>query len=208
MALKLGDYCVTEAGFAADLGAEKFFDIKCRMTGLKPDAVVVVATVRALKYHGGVSKAELNREDLGALETIYVNGKSYGIQNSRIHGNFVLLTLEGSLCGLSLLTTGKTIVLKFLLEVVGCFLKFIAFLSERVASIQAVFLEFLALFLGKFKLSHQRVNLNIGNTHALRNRIRGCYGLFVHLRTLIVARYHSRGYQKCKNEVLFHIIFN
>jgi formate--tetrahydrofolate ligase len=68
MALKLGDYAVTEAGFAADLGAEKFMDIKCRMAGLCPSAVVVVATVRALKYHGGVAKADLNQENLAALE--------------------------------------------------------------------------------------------------------------------------------------------
>ena len=68
MALKLADYTVTEAGFAADLGAEKFVDIKCRMAGLKPSAVVVVATVRALKYHGGVLKTELSRENLEALE--------------------------------------------------------------------------------------------------------------------------------------------
>ncbi len=68
MALKLGDYVVTEAGFAADLGAEKFLDIKCRMGGLKPSAVVIVATVRALKFHGGVPKAELNHENLEALE--------------------------------------------------------------------------------------------------------------------------------------------
>ena len=68
MALKLGDYAVTEAGFGADLGAEKFLDIKCRMAGLKPDAVVLVATVRALKHHGGAAKAELNQEDLAALE--------------------------------------------------------------------------------------------------------------------------------------------
>ncbi|HJB52978.1 MAG TPA: formate--tetrahydrofolate ligase [Candidatus Oscillibacter pullicola] len=68
MALKLGDYAVTEAGFGADLGAEKFLDIKCRMAGLKPDAVVVVDTVRALKHHGGAAKAELGREDLAALE--------------------------------------------------------------------------------------------------------------------------------------------
>ena len=67
-ALKLADYVVTEAGFAADLGAEKFFDIKCRMAGLTPSAVVIVATVRALKYHGGVPKAELNSENLAALE--------------------------------------------------------------------------------------------------------------------------------------------
>ena len=68
MALKCADYVVTEAGFAADLGAEKFLDIKCRMAGLKPSAVVIVATVRALKYHGGVPKAELNNENLAALE--------------------------------------------------------------------------------------------------------------------------------------------
>lgn len=68
MALKLGDYAITEAGFGADLGAEKFIDIKCRMAGLKPSAVVVVATVRALKHHGGVAKAELGNENLDALE--------------------------------------------------------------------------------------------------------------------------------------------
>ncbi|MBQ7171030.1 MAG: formate--tetrahydrofolate ligase [Clostridia bacterium] len=68
MALKMGDYTVTEAGFGADLGAEKFLDIKCRMAGLTPDAVVVVATVRALKMHGGLDKKELATEDLGALE--------------------------------------------------------------------------------------------------------------------------------------------
>lgn len=68
MAMALGDYCVTEAGFGADLGAEKFLDIKCRLAGLNPDAVVVVATVRALKNHGGVAKADLNDENLEALE--------------------------------------------------------------------------------------------------------------------------------------------
>ncbi len=68
MALKMADYAVTEAGFAADLGAEKFFDIKCRMARLTPSAVVVVATVRALKYHGGVPKAELNEENTAALK--------------------------------------------------------------------------------------------------------------------------------------------
>ena len=68
MALKLADYAITEAGFGADLGAEKFLDIKCRMAGLKPDAVVIVATVRALKYNGGVPKQELNEENLEALE--------------------------------------------------------------------------------------------------------------------------------------------
>ena len=68
LAMRLADYAVTEAGFGADLGAEKFLDIKCRLAGLKPSAVVVVATVRALKNHGGVPKAELNNEDLEALE--------------------------------------------------------------------------------------------------------------------------------------------
>ena len=68
LAMKLGDYCVTEAGFGADLGAEKFLDIKCRMANLKPDVVVMVATVRALKHHGGVAKDKLNEENLGALE--------------------------------------------------------------------------------------------------------------------------------------------
>lgn len=68
MAMKLADYTITEAGFAADLGAEKFLDIKCRMAGINPSAVVIVATVRALKYHGGVAKADLNSENLEALE--------------------------------------------------------------------------------------------------------------------------------------------
>ena len=68
MAMKMGDYAITEAGFAADLGAEKFLDIKCRMAGLSPTAVVVVATVRALKHHGGLAKSELNSENLEALE--------------------------------------------------------------------------------------------------------------------------------------------
>ncbi len=68
MALRLADYAITEAGFGADLGAEKFLDIKCRMAGLRPNAVVVVATVRALKHHGGVAKADLNNENLEALE--------------------------------------------------------------------------------------------------------------------------------------------
>jgi formate--tetrahydrofolate ligase len=72
-ALKLADYAVTEAGFGADLGAEKFINIKCRMSGLKPSAVVLVATVRALKFHGGVEKDNLNNEDLIALEKGFVN---------------------------------------------------------------------------------------------------------------------------------------
>jgi formate--tetrahydrofolate ligase len=72
-ALKLADYVVTEAGFGADLGGEKFLDIKCRKTGLEPSAVVIVATIRALKMHGGVAKADLKKEDLGALETGMAN---------------------------------------------------------------------------------------------------------------------------------------
>lgn len=72
-ALKLGDYTVTEAGFGADLGAEKFFDIKCRKSGLRPDACVIVATIRALKFHGGMQLSELNRENLAALETGFAN---------------------------------------------------------------------------------------------------------------------------------------
>jgi formate--tetrahydrofolate ligase len=67
LALKLGDICLTESGFATDLGAEKFFDIKCRLTGLKPDAAMIVATARALKYHGGVPVPELDRENVAAL---------------------------------------------------------------------------------------------------------------------------------------------
>jgi len=66
--LKLADYCITEAGFGADLGAEKFFNIKCRYAGLKPDLVVLVATIRALKYNGGVKKENLGIENLPALE--------------------------------------------------------------------------------------------------------------------------------------------
>jgi formate--tetrahydrofolate ligase len=72
-ALKLADYCVTEAGFGADLGAEKFLDIKCRKSGLKPDAAVIVATIRALKYHGGADIKEVNKENLAALEKGLVN---------------------------------------------------------------------------------------------------------------------------------------
>src|SRR5206468_9179671 len=72
-ALKLADYVVTEAGFGADLGAEKFLDIKCRKTGLRPSAAVIVATVRALKYHGGVDVKEVNKEDVGATDKGLVN---------------------------------------------------------------------------------------------------------------------------------------
>jgi len=84
-ALKMADYVVTEAGFGADLGAEKFFDIKCRQSGLKPDAVVIVATIRALKYHGGVELADLNVENIEKLN-IGINNLKRHINN--IHEQF------------------------------------------------------------------------------------------------------------------------
>jgi formate--tetrahydrofolate ligase len=83
-ALKLADYVVTEAGFGADLGAEKFIDIKCRKSGLRPDAVVIVATIRALKYHGGVGLKELNTENLPALEKGIANLERH-VNNIRNH---------------------------------------------------------------------------------------------------------------------------
>ncbi len=92
-ALKMADYCITEAGFGADLGAEKFFDIKCRAAGLKPDAVVLVATVRALKYNGGVAKADLNAENLEALQKGIVNLEKH-IENLHKFGVPVVVTLN------------------------------------------------------------------------------------------------------------------
>ncbi|MBQ2981956.1 MAG: formate--tetrahydrofolate ligase [Lachnospiraceae bacterium] len=92
-ALKMADYVITEAGFGADLGAEKFFDIKCRMAGLKPDAVVLVATIRALKYNGGVAKADLNNENLEALKAGIVNLEKH-IENLQIYGVPVVVTLN------------------------------------------------------------------------------------------------------------------
>ena len=93
MALKLSDITVTEAGFGADLGAEKFFDITCRMAGLKPDAVVLVATVRALKYNGGVAKADLAEENLDALAKGIVNLEKH-IENIQKYGVPVIVTLN------------------------------------------------------------------------------------------------------------------
>ena len=93
MALKLSDITITEAGFGADLGAEKFMDIKCRMAGLKPDAVVLVATVRALKYNGGVPKDELNEENLDALAKGIVNLEKH-IENLQKFGVPVVVTLN------------------------------------------------------------------------------------------------------------------
>ena len=93
MALKLADITITEAGFGADLGAEKFMDIKCRMSGLKPDAVVLVATVRALKYNGGVAKKDLNEENLEALAKGIVNLEKH-IENVQKYGVPVVVTLN------------------------------------------------------------------------------------------------------------------
>lgn len=93
MALKLADITITEAGFGADLGAEKFMDIKCRMSGLKPDAVVLVATVRALKYNGGVAKKDLNEENLEALAKGIVNLEKH-IENVQKFGVPVVVTLN------------------------------------------------------------------------------------------------------------------
>ena len=93
LGLKCADYLVTEAGFGADLGAEKFLDIKCRMAGLKPDAVVVVATVRALKMHGGLSKKELAREDLDALEAGIPNLIKH-IENIKKYGLPVVVAIN------------------------------------------------------------------------------------------------------------------
>lgn len=92
-ALKMADYVITEAGFGADLGAEKFFDIKCRMADLKPDAVVLVATIRALKYNGGVKKADLNNENLEALKKGIVNLEKH-IENIQLYGVPVVVTLN------------------------------------------------------------------------------------------------------------------
>ena len=92
-ALKIADYVITEAGFGADLGAEKFFDIKCRKAGLKPDAVVLVATIRALKYNGGVAKADLNTENLEALKKGIVNLEKH-ISNLQLYGVPIVVTLN------------------------------------------------------------------------------------------------------------------
>ncbi len=93
LALKLGDYCITEAGFGADLGAEKFFDIKCRFAGLKPSCAVLVATIRALKYNGGVPKAELSAENVDALKKGIVNLQTH-IENIRKFGVPVVVAIN------------------------------------------------------------------------------------------------------------------
>lgn len=93
LALKLGDYCITEAGFGADLGAEKFCDIKCRFAGIKPDCAVIVATIRALKYNGGVPKAELSAENVPALEKGMINLVTH-IENMRKFGLHVVVAIN------------------------------------------------------------------------------------------------------------------
>ena len=92
-AVKLGDICVTEAGFGADLGAEKFMDIKCRLSGLEPDCIVLVATIRALKYNGGVKKDELSSENMDALKKGIVNLEKH-IENLKLFGVPVVVTLN------------------------------------------------------------------------------------------------------------------
>lgn len=93
LAMKLGDYTITEAGFGADLGAEKFMDIKCRMAGISPDAVVIVATVRALKYNGGVKKADLKEENIEALKSGIVNLEKH-IENMKSYGVPVVVAVN------------------------------------------------------------------------------------------------------------------
>lgn len=115
MALKLADYTVTEAGFGADLGAEKFLDIKCRMAGLVPDTVVIVATVRALKYNGGVKKEDLNTENLEALKKGIVNLDKH-IENMQGFGVPVVVTLNGFVAD----TEAEQNFIKDHVEAMGC----------------------------------------------------------------------------------------
>lgn len=114
-ALKMADYVITEAGFGADLGAEKFFDIKCRLSGLKPDAVVLVATIRALKYNGGVVKADLNKENLGALGQGIGNLEKH-IENIQKYGVPVVVTLNSFVTD----TEAETEFVKHFCEERGC----------------------------------------------------------------------------------------
>ncbi len=114
-ALKMADYVITEAGFGADLGAEKFFDIKCRAAGLKPDAVVLVATIRALKYNGGVAKADLNTENLEALKSGIRNLEKH-IENIQIYGVPVVVTLNAFVSD----TDAEIAFVKEFVEAKGC----------------------------------------------------------------------------------------
>ncbi|MCR4815100.1 MAG: formate--tetrahydrofolate ligase [Lachnospiraceae bacterium] len=114
-ALKMADYCITEAGFGADLGAEKFLDIKCRMAGLKPDAIVLVATIRALKYNGGVAKTDLVPENLEALKKGIVNLEKH-IENLQKYGVPVVVTLNSFVTD----TPAETAYVKQFCEERGC----------------------------------------------------------------------------------------
>ena len=114
-AMRTADYCITEAGFGADLGAEKFFDIKCRIADLKPDAAVLVATVRALKYNGGVAKSDLNTENLEALEKGIVNLEKH-IENLQKYGIPVVVTLNSFVSD----TPAETEYVKNFCEARGC----------------------------------------------------------------------------------------
>ena len=114
-ALKMADYVITEAGFGADLGAEKFFDIKCRLADLKPDAVVLVATVRALKYNGGVAKADLNTENLEALKKGIVNLEKH-IENIQKYNVPIVVTLNSFITD----TEAETAFVKEFCEQRGC----------------------------------------------------------------------------------------
>lgn len=114
-ALKMADYVITEAGFGADLGAEKFFDIKCRQAGLKPDAVVLVATIRALKYNGGVAKEDLSKENLPALEKGIENLAKH-IENLQKYGVPVVVTLNAFVAD----TEEETSFVKKFCEQKGC----------------------------------------------------------------------------------------
>lgn len=114
-AMKIADYCITEAGFGADLGAEKFFDVKCRMAGLKPDAVVLVATVRALKYNGGVAKEDLGTEDLEALRKGIGNLEKH-IENLQKYAVPVVVTLNAFLTD----TEAEVAYVKDFCENLGC----------------------------------------------------------------------------------------
>lgn len=114
-ALKMADYVITEAGFGADLGAEKFFDIKCRMSGLKPDAVVLVATIRALKYNGGVPKADLAAENIKALKEGIANLQKH-IENLHKYGVPIVVTLNSFVTD----TEAETSLVKQFCEDHGC----------------------------------------------------------------------------------------
>ena len=114
-ALKMADYCITEAGFGADLGAEKFFDIKCRQAHLKPDAVVLVATIRALKYNGGVAKADLNTENMDALKKGISNLEKH-IENLKLYGVPIVVALNAFVSD----TEAETAYVKGFCEERGC----------------------------------------------------------------------------------------